>query len=98
MVIILTWYGLQTSGDQRKLAPILLSYKEKTNQFSESLQNTKLLTEDLPILHGHVDDDLVGHQVHVVLLLVSADWRNHREPPGFLIQPYGSPSLLHLDI
>ena len=55
--------GFWTSVDQWKTAPILLSYKEKINEFSTSLQNTNLLTEDLPILDGDVDDDLVGHVV-----------------------------------
>ena len=55
------------------------------------------LTVHIPILHGHVDDDLVGLDVllHLSDLL---DWSNHRKPPGLLSQADGGPSLLHLTI
>ena len=53
------------------------------------------LTVHIPILHGHVDDDLVGLD-DVLLLSDLLDWSNHRKPPGLLSQADGGPSLLHL--
>ena len=57
------------------------------------------LTVHIPILHGHVDDDLVGLD-DVLLLHLSdlLDWSNHRKPPGLLSQADGGLSLLHLKI
>ena len=58
-----------------------------------------MLTEHLPILHCHVNDDLVGRDVLLqVLLLASGYWSNHWEVPGLLLQHYSGPSLLHLKI
>ena len=56
------------------------------------------LTVHIPILHGHVDDDLVGLDVVLHQLWAWLDWSNHWEPTGLLFHTESGPSFLNLKI
>ena len=63
------------------------------------MTKTKCLTEDLPVPHGHVDDDLLGDDVLLqVLLRVPAEWRDDWKLSVLPSQLDLGPSLLHLNM